>query len=90
MKQSKLRGYIYNFEHKNKKFSFNKIIKILDVSNTIYLDLINKAEVQKITSYNKSKYMLTIVTYHWLVDDKNNNSPLYFLQKGIYLQPQMK
>lgn len=57
MKQSKLRGYIYNFEHKNKKFSFNKTIKILDVSNTIYLDLINKSEVQKITSYNKSKYM---------------------------------
>lgn len=41
-------------------------------------------------SSNKAKYMLTIVTYPWLVDEKNNNSPLYFLQKGIYLQPQMK
>lgn len=40
-------------------------------------------------SSKKAKYMLTIVTYPWLVDEKNK-SPLYFLEKGIYVKPQMK
>ena len=42
MKKSKLRGYIYDLEHKNKNFSFDKTIRILDISNMIYIDLIKK------------------------------------------------
>ena len=41
MKKSKLRGYIYDLEHKNKNFSFDKTIRILDISNMIYIDMIN-------------------------------------------------
>lgn len=57
MKQTKLKGYIYDLEHKNKKFSFKKTMKILDVSNAIYLDLINKTNIGDISDYQKSKYM---------------------------------
>ena len=39
MKKSKLRGYIYDLEHKNKYFSFDKTIRILDISNMIYIDI---------------------------------------------------
>lgn len=41
-------------------------------------------------SSNKAKYMLTIVTYPWLIDERKNHSPLYFLEKGIYLKPKIK
>ncbi len=57
MKKSKIRGYIYDLEHKNKNFSFNKIIKILDISNAIYIDMIKKTKFEKISDYKKSKYM---------------------------------
>lgn len=57
VKQTKLKGYIYDLEHKNKKFSFKKTMKILDVSNAIYLDLINKTNISDISDYHKSKYM---------------------------------
>ena len=57
MKQTKIKGYIYDLEHKNKKFSFKKTMKILDVSNAIYLDLINKTNISDISDYQKSKYM---------------------------------
>ncbi len=57
MKQTKLKGYIYDLEHKNKKFSFKKTMKILDVSNAIYLDLIKKINIGDISDYQKSKYM---------------------------------
>lgn len=40
-------------------------------------------------SSKSAKYLLTIVTYPWLVDEANH-SPLYFLEKGIYLKPHMK
>ena len=57
MKKSKLRGYIYDLEHKNKNFSFDKTIRILDISNMIYIDMIKNIEFREISDYKKSKYM---------------------------------
>lgn len=48
MKKSKLRGYIYDLEHKNKNFSFDKAIRILDISNMIYIDMIKNIEFREI------------------------------------------
>ena len=38
MKKSKLKGYIKDWENKNKKFSYAKTMKLLDVINYIFLD----------------------------------------------------
>ena len=57
MKKSKLRGYIYDLEHKNKNFSFDRTIRILDISNMIYIDMIKNIEFKEISDYKKSKYM---------------------------------
>lgn len=57
MKKSKLRGYIYDLEHKNKNFSFEKTIRVLDISNLIYIDMIKNIEFKDISDYKKSKYM---------------------------------
>ncbi len=38
MKRSKIKGYINDLENKN--FSFDKSIKILDISNAVYIDII--------------------------------------------------
>ena len=57
MKKSKLRGYIYDLEHKNKNFSFEKTISVLDISNLIYIDMIKNIEFKDISDYKKSKYM---------------------------------
>lgn len=57
MKKSKLRGYIYDLKHKNKSFSFDKTMRILDISNLIYIDMIKKIEFKEISDYKKSKYM---------------------------------
>lgn len=57
MKKSKLRGYIYELEHKNKNFSFDKTLKILDLSNMIYIDMIKNIQFKDISNYKKSKYM---------------------------------
>ena len=57
MKKSKLRGYIYDLEHKNKNFSFDRTIRILDISNIIYIDMIKNIEFKEISDYKKSKYM---------------------------------
>lgn len=57
MKKSNLRGYIYDLEHKNKNFSFNKTLRILDISNIIYIDMIKKTKFKEISNYKKSKYM---------------------------------
>lgn len=40
-------------------------------------------------SSKTAKYMLTIVTYPWLADE-SNRTPLYFLEKGIYVKPETK
>lgn len=57
MKRSKLRGYIYDLEHKNKNFSFDKTLRMLDINNMIYIDMIKKIEFKDISYYKKSKYM---------------------------------
>lgn len=57
MKQSKIRGYIKDLENKNKKFSYDKTIKLLDVSNYVYLELINKIDYSKISDYKQAKYI---------------------------------
>ncbi len=57
MKKSKLRGYIYELEHKNKNFSFDKTLKILDLSNMVYIDMIKNIQFKDISNYKKSKYM---------------------------------
>ncbi len=57
MKKSKLRGYIYDLEHKNKSFSFEKTIRVLDISNLIYIDMIKNIKFKDISDYKKSKYM---------------------------------
>lgn len=40
-------------------------------------------------SSRRAKYLLTVVTYPWLADEKTG-SPLYFLERGIYEKPQPK
>ena len=57
MKKSKLRGYLYDLEHKNKSFSFDKTMRILDISNIIYIDMIKNTKFKEISDYKKSKYM---------------------------------
>jgi hypothetical protein len=56
MKQSKIKGYIKDLENKNKEFSYNKIMRLLDVSNYVYLDEIKNFDYKNITNYDKSKY----------------------------------
>ncbi len=41
------------------------------------------------SSSKNARYLLTIVTYPWLADEQNN-SPLYFLEKGICAKPRTK
>lgn len=57
MKKSKIKGYIKDLENKNKNFSFDKSIKILDISNVVYIDIIEKYDFKNITNYKNSKYL---------------------------------
>ncbi len=57
MKKSKIRGYIYDLEHKNKNYCFDKTLRILDISNSIYIDLIQKFDFKSVSNYRKSKYL---------------------------------
>ena len=57
MKKSKIKGYIKDLENRNKRFSYNKFIKILDISNAVYLDMIKKYDFSTITYYTYSKYL---------------------------------
>lgn len=57
MKRSKIKGYINDLENKNKNFSFDKSIKILDISNAVYIDIIEKYDFKNITNYKNSKYL---------------------------------
>lgn len=57
MKRSKIKGYINDLENKNKNFSFDKSIKILDISNAVYIDIIEKYDFKSITNYKNSKYL---------------------------------
>ena len=57
MKQSKIRGYIKNLENQNKRFSFDKTMKLLDIANCVYLKIINNYNYNEILNYNNSKYL---------------------------------
>lgn len=57
MKSSKIKGYLKDLENKNKNFSFDKSIKILDISNAVYIDIIEKYDFKSITNYKNSKYL---------------------------------
>lgn len=57
MKKSRLRGYLKDIENKNKKFSYNKTIKLLDIINYIYIDRIREINYEEISNYKKSKYL---------------------------------
>lgn len=62
MKTSKIRGFIKDLENKNKNFSFNKTMKLLDASNEIYIDIIKKQDFENVTNYNNSKYLFKEIT----------------------------
>lgn len=57
MKPSKIKGYLKDLENKNKNFSYDKTMKIFDVSNYVYLDIIKKFNYKDITEYKNSKYL---------------------------------
>lgn len=57
MKKSKLKGYLKDMENKNKKFSYNKAIKLLDIINYIYIDKIREVNYEEISYYKKSKFL---------------------------------
>lgn len=62
MKKSKIRGILKDLENKNKNFSFNKTMKLLDASNEIYIDIIKKQDFKNVTNYNNSKYLFKEIT----------------------------
>ena len=57
MKKSQIKGFIYDLEHKNKNYSFDKLMKLLDLANAIYIDKINKFNFSDISCYTNSKYI---------------------------------
>lgn len=57
MKASKIKGYLKDLENKNKNFSYDKTMRIFDVSNYVYLDIIKKFNYDNITEYKNSKYL---------------------------------
>lgn len=57
MKQSKIKGYIKDLENKHKNFSFYRTIRLLDVSNYVFLELMKQIKHSDITKYKNSKYM---------------------------------
>lgn len=57
MKALKIKGYIKDLENKNKNFSYDKTMRILDVSNYVYLDIIKKFNYNDIIEYKNSKYL---------------------------------
>lgn len=76
MKKSKLKGYIKDWENKNKKFSYAKTMKLFDVINYIFLDSIKKIEYR--SNYEKSKYIMQEIIYDFDV-------VMDFLNKGRIL-----
>lgn len=57
MKASKIKGYLKDLENKNKNFSYDKTMRIFDVSNYVYLDIIKKFNYNDIIEYKNSKYL---------------------------------
>lgn len=81
LKDEEVAQYNKQLKELQKYFSkrqFNKFVEEIGLRDHMY------------KSSSRAKYMMTIVTYPWLVDEKNNNSSLYFIDKGIYLIPGKK
>ena len=78
MKKSKIKGYIKDLENKNKNFSFDKSIKILDISNAVYIDIIEKYDFKNITNYKNSKYLFKEISneLNGISELLNNNKTL--------------
>lgn len=78
MKRSKIKGYINDQENKNKNFSFDKSIKILDISNAVYIDIIEKYDFKSITNYKNSKYLFKEISneLNEITELLNNNKTL--------------
>lgn len=78
MKRSKIKGYINDLENKNKNFSFDKSIKILDISNVVYIDIIEKYDFKSITNYKNSKYLFKEISneLNEITELLNNNKTL--------------
>lgn len=78
MKRSKIKGYINDLENKNKNFSFDKSIKILDISNAVYIDIIEKYDFKSITNYKNSKYLFKEISneLNEITELLNNNKTL--------------
>lgn len=62
MKKTELKGYLKDLENKNKKFSFKKTVKILDIVNYIYLNQMKKFNYKQISDYDKAKYLFDEIT----------------------------
>ena len=78
MKRSKIKGYINDLENKNKNFFFDKSIKILDISNAVYIDIIEKYDFKSITNYKNSKYLFKEISneLNEITELLNNNKTL--------------
>lgn len=78
MKRSKIKGYINDLENKNKNFSFDKSIKILDISNAVYIDIIEKYDFKSIANYKNSKYLFKEISneLNEITELLNNNKTL--------------
>lgn len=57
MKATIIKGYLKDLENKNRNFSYEKSMKILDVSNYVYLDIIKQFNYDDIIEYKNSKYL---------------------------------
>lgn len=56
MKSSRIRGYLKDLENKNINFSHENIMKIFDISNYVFTDIIDNFKYSDITDYKKSKF----------------------------------
>lgn len=56
MKSSRIRGYLKDLENKNIDFSHENIMKIFDISNYVFTDIIDNFKYSDITDYKKSKF----------------------------------
>jgi len=78
MKRTKLQGYLKDLENNNKNFSFKKTMRLLDVGEYIFLDVIKDFQIENLTTYKKSKYIIEKI--------KNQFEIVYdFLDKGKIL-----
>lgn len=57
MKKSKIKGKIIDLENQNKKYSFDKLMKLFDCSIDLCTDMISNSKFKDISSYSKSKHI---------------------------------